>query len=109
MNQSGLLGVWVGVVVGEGLRSKECRLLRVESECSMMKGVLYGESVLKGLLIGIERLNDGRTRYDMYIRGEGTKRVIVREEEVKRKYRVYEMRRYIDEKKGGMKLRMEFM
>jgi hypothetical protein len=110
MNQSALLGVGVVVGVGEELREKESRVLRVESECSMMKGALEGNMMVKGMLIGIERLNDGRTRYEMYVRGEGTKSVRVRENgKEKRKYRMYEMRRYVDEKKGGMKLRMEFM
>ena len=88
-------------------REMECKVKKVESECSMMRRVMEGEVMVTGLIYGKEILRDGRYRYELYVAGEGTKRVKAREE--KEKYGKYLMRRYIDEKKGGMKVRMEFI
>ena len=98
--------------VGEGMeielsREKEKKVLRVESECRMMKSTMEGERMFTGVVYGREKLSDGRYKYELYVSGEGTKSVRVRE--YKDKYRKYELRRYVDEKKGGMKLRMEFL
>ena len=73
----------------------------------MMKGAMDGEMKVTGMIYGRERMSDGRYRYELYVRGEGTKRLRVRE--YKEKYEMCELRRYVDEKKGGMKLRMEFI
>jgi hypothetical protein len=103
-----LLGV--GLVEEELLkvvRELERVMLKVESECSMMRRLLEGESRVKGLIYGKSKLKDGRHRYEVYVAGEGTKVVKAREE--KEKYEKYEMRRYVEEKKGGMKIRMEFI
>jgi hypothetical protein len=102
----------MGLEMGEGLckieREKEMSVRKVESESRMMKEVLEGKVEVKGLLIGKERLEDGRTKYEMYVKGEGTKVIRVRDEE-KYKYKMYELKRYVEEKKGGMKLKMEFV
>jgi hypothetical protein len=91
-------------------REKERSIRKVESESRMMSRVLEGESIVKGMLIGKERLKDGRTKYEMYVRGEGTKVIRIRDEEKEKdKYKMYELKRYVEEKKGGMKLKMEFV
>ena len=81
--------------------------MRLESECRMMKGAMEGVSRVTGMIYGRESMSDGRYRYELYVIGEGTKRFRVRE--YKEKYEKYELRRYIEEKKGGMKLKMEFI
>jgi hypothetical protein len=98
--------------VGEGMsknvvREMESKVLRLESECRMMKRTLEGVERVSGVVYVREKLSDGRYRYELYVSGEGTKSVKVRE--YKEKYKKYELRRYVDEKKGGMKLRMEFL
>ena len=85
----------------------ESKVLRLESECRMMKRTLEGVERVSGVVYVREKLSDGRYRYELYVSGEGTKSVKVRE--YKEKYKKYELRRYVDEKKGGMKLRMEFL
>jgi hypothetical protein len=107
-----LLGLGIGseMLKKEIDRYKERSIRKVESESRMMKEVLYGKREVKGLLIGKEILEDGRTKYEMYVRGEGTKVIRVRDEEKEReKYKMYELKRYVEEKKGGMKLKMEFV
>ena len=104
----GLMGMEVGEVMYKYLsREKESKVLRVESECKMMKRTMEGVSKVTGVVYGREKLLDGRYKYELYVSGEGTKSVKVRE--YKEKYKKYELRRYVDEKKGGMKLRMEFV
>ena len=98
--------------MGEGMsknvvREMESKVLRLESECRMMKRTLEGVERVSGVVYVREKLSDGRYRYELYVSGEGTKSVKVRE--YKEKYKKYELRRYVDEKKGGMKLRMEFL
>jgi exoribonuclease R len=104
----GLMGMEVGEVMYKNVsREKERKVLRVESECKMMKRTMEGVSKVTGVVYGREKLLDGRYKYELYVSGEGTKSVKVRE--YKEKYKKYELRRYVDEKKGGMKLRMEFV
>jgi hypothetical protein len=110
MNERSLMGLiceGLGEVEMKENREMEKRVLKVESECEMMKRVLLGEEKVIGMIYGKCKLMDGRYRYEMYIAGEGTKRLKAREE--KEKYEKYEMRRYVEEKRGGMKVRMEFI
>lgn len=80
---------------------------RVESESVMMTRTYLGENTVKGIVYSRVWLEDGRYEYKLYVKGEGIKEVKTRDK--KELYKEYTMKRYIKEKGGGMKVKMEFV
>jgi exoribonuclease R len=80
---------------------------RVESESVMMTRTYLGENTVKGIIYSRVWLEDGRYEYKLYVKGEGIKEVRTRDK--KELYTEHTMKRYIKEKGGGMKVKMEFV
>lgn len=66
-----------------------------------------GENQVQGIVYSKVELEDGRYEYKLYVKGEGIKEVRTRDK--KELYKEYTMKRYIKEKGGGMKVKMEFV
>ena len=80
---------------------------RVESDSVMMTRTYLGENMVKGIVYSKVLLEDGRYEYKLYVKGEGIKEVRTRDK--KELYTEHTMKRYIKDKGGGMKVKMEFV
>ena len=78
---------------------------KVESNSVMFKRTSMGENIVKGILYSRYKCEDGRFEYKVYVKGEGINKVKTREK--KELYKEYTLKRYIKEKGGGMKIKME--
>lgn len=78
---------------------------KVESESTMFHRTMMGEDHVMGTLYSRRMLQDGRYEYMVYVKGEGIKRIRTREK--KELYKEYHLRRFIKERDGGLKLKME--
>jgi exoribonuclease R len=80
---------------------------RVEGESEMMKRAFMGENTVKGVLYSRKLLEDGRYEYKVYVKGEGIKEVKAREK--KELYKEYTMHRYIKDRGGGLRIKLEIV
>ena len=112
-----LMGVKLRGMDGNGINIKEYyneelfneryrNIKRIESESVMMKRTYMGENKVMGVLYSRRLLDDGRYEYKVYIKGEGIKDVRIRDR--LDLYKEYELRRYIKERGGGLRVKLEF-
>jgi len=73
------------------------KIRKIESESEMLRRTKEGEEV-KGTIYSRIRREDGMYEYQIYIQGEGTKEIKIREK--KEMYKEYIIKRYIHEEKG---------
>ena len=91
----------------EDMCNEKYRSIRkVETESEMMKRIYTQEEFyIKGVIYYRKQLPDGRYHYKVYIRNQGIKDVKTRELfELYKEYNVY---RYVKERGGGFKIKME--
>lgn len=113
-----LMGVKLRGMDGNGINIKEYyneelfneryhNIKRIESESVMMKRTYLGENKVLGVLYSRRILDDGRYEYKVYIKGEGIKDVRTRDR--MDLYKEYELRRYIKERGGGLRVKLEII
>jgi len=108
------------------------KIRRVESDSEMMRRTIQGEYLLRGIICSRKLREDGRYDYKVYVKGDGVKLnnpcsdptkttecdmysskdiyiVHVKMREKKELYKEYILRRYVKEKGGGLKIKIEIM
>ena len=110
-----LMGIYLGKgknlteFFQEDMCNERYRSIRkVESESEMMKRICVNdECYVKGVLYSRRLLPDGRFHYKVYIRGQGVKDIKSRTKmELYKEYSIY---RYVKERGGGLKVKMEIL
>ena len=93
----------------EDMCNEKYRSIRkVEAESEMMKRIsINKEYYVKGILYSRRLLPDGRYHYKVFIKGQGLKDVKTRiKMELYKEYNIY---RYIKERGGGLKVKLEIL
>lgn len=82
----------------EEIEERYKKIKKIESESEMLCRTKRGEEKVYGTIYSRKRLEDGRYEYKIYIKGEGSKGIKMREK--KEMYKEYRLKRYIEEEKG---------
>ena len=82
----------------EEIEDRYKRIKKIESESEMLCRTKRGENEVYGSVYSRKEMKDGRYEYKIYIKGEGSKEIRIREK--REMYKEYRIKRYIEEEKG---------
>ena len=82
----------------EEIEERYKRIKKIESESEMLCRIKRGENEVYGSVYSRKEMKDGRYEYQIYIKGEGSKEIKMREK--REMYKEYRIKRYIEEEKG---------